>query len=143
LSALELETGTVKWRKELPGGVLSSVAVKAGLAIFTATDGKVRACDAFTGVEKWSYDAKAPFFAGAAVTKDMVYAADLHGVVHALNLTDGKKEWVLDPGHGPGDQDRRQSLRFTNCASRSPVRGHVPSRRRGRTYAKRGRLHRR
>jgi outer membrane protein assembly factor BamB len=94
--ALELDTGTVRWRKEVPGGVLSSVAVKAGLAIFTATDGKVRAWDAFTGQEKWAYDAKAPFFAGPAIAKDMVYVADLKGVVHALNLADGTREWRLD-----------------------------------------------
>jgi hypothetical protein len=35
--AMELDTGAVKWRKEVPGGVLSSVAVKGGLAIFTFT----------------------------------------------------------------------------------------------------------
>jgi outer membrane protein assembly factor BamB len=94
--AMELDTGKIKWRKEVPGGVVSSVAVKAGLAVFTATDGKVRACDVFTGQERWSYDAKAPFFAGPAVATNMVYAADLKGVVHALNLADGKKEWGLD-----------------------------------------------
>ncbi len=42
--AIELDTGKVKWRKEVPGGVLSSVVVKAGIAFF-----KVRAWDAFTG----------------------------------------------------------------------------------------------
>jgi len=94
--AIELDTGKVKWRKEVPGGVLSSVAVKGGMAIFTATDGKVRAWDAFTGLEKWTYDATAPFFAGPAVTQNTVYAADLKGVVHALNLADGKREWTLD-----------------------------------------------
>jgi outer membrane protein assembly factor BamB len=99
--AIELDTGKVKWRKEVPGGVLASVAVKAGLAIFTATDGKVRAWDAFTGREKWAYDAKSPFFAGPAVAKNTVYAADLRGVVHALNLADGKREWTLDLAADP------------------------------------------
>src|SRR5262249_26909652 len=94
--ALELDSGKVKWRKEVPGGVLASVAVKAGMAVFTATDGKVRAWDAFTGQERWSYDAGAPFFAGVAVTSKVVYAADLKGVVHALGLADGKRHWVLD-----------------------------------------------
>jgi hypothetical protein len=32
--------------------VLSAIAVRDGLAIFTATDGKVRAWDAFTGQER-------------------------------------------------------------------------------------------
>jgi outer membrane protein assembly factor BamB len=94
--AVELDTGAVRWRKDVPGGVLSSVAVRAGLAVFTATDGKVRAWDAFTGQEEWSYDAGAPFFAGPAVTATAVYAADLKGVVHSLRLADGKKQWVLD-----------------------------------------------
>jgi outer membrane protein assembly factor BamB len=99
--AIELDSGTVKWRKEVPGGVLSSVAVKAGMAIFTATDGKIRADDAFTGLEKWSYDAKEPFFAGPAVSDKTVYAADLKGVVHAVGLADGKREWVLDLAADP------------------------------------------
>jgi hypothetical protein len=99
--AVELDTGKVRWRGEVPGGVLASVAVKAGLAIFTATDGRVRAWDAFTGEERWSYDAGAPFFAGPAVTAVAVYAADLKGVVHALSLADGKKQWVLDLAADP------------------------------------------
>src|SRR5262249_26831098 len=57
--------------------------------------------DAFTGLEKWTYDAKAPFFAGPAVTEQTVYAADLKGIVHALNLADGKKQWVLDLAADP------------------------------------------
>jgi outer membrane protein assembly factor BamB len=94
--AIELDTGAVKWRKELPGGVVSAIAVREGLAIFTATDGKVRALDAHTGQERWTYDGRAPFFAGPAVTANTVYAADLNGVVHALKLTNGKREWTLD-----------------------------------------------
>ena len=66
------------------------------MAIFTATDGKVRAWDAFTGQEKWTYDARAPFFAGPAVAKNTVYVADLKGVVHALNLANGNRGWTLD-----------------------------------------------
>jgi outer membrane protein assembly factor BamB len=99
--AMELDTGKIKWRKQIPGGVLSSVAVKGGLAIFTATDGKVRAWDAETGREKWSYDARAPFFAGPAVTQNTVYAADLQSVVHAINLASGKKQWTLALGTQP------------------------------------------
>jgi outer membrane protein assembly factor BamB len=99
--AVELDTGKVRWRRDVPGGVLSAVAVRSGLAIFTATDGKLRAWDALTGAERWTYDGKAPFFAGPAVTKTTVYAADLKGIVHALNLADGKRQWQLDLGTDP------------------------------------------
>lgn len=62
---------------------------------------KVRAWDAFTGAEKWSYDAKAPFFAGPASTGKIVYAADLEGFVYALSLSDARKLWALDRGPTP------------------------------------------
>lgn len=94
--AVSLENGQVKWRKDLPGGVLAPVALQDDLAIFTATDGKVRAIVASTGAAKWDYDAKQPFFAGAAVAGGVAYAADLKGVVHAIRLSDGKADWTFD-----------------------------------------------
>lgn len=96
--AVNLADGNVKWRKEVAGGVLSSVAVAGKLAIYTATDKKVYAVDAETGNPVWEYAAKAPFFAGVAVTADAVYAADLNGNVHCLSLADGKLVWKLDVG---------------------------------------------
>ena len=56
--AVELATGKVRWKKDVPGGVLSPVAVSGDTAVFTATDGHVYAWDAATGNEKWSYDAQ-------------------------------------------------------------------------------------
>ena len=85
----------VQWRKELPGGVLSPIAYADGLAVFTATDGKVRAWNAATGEEKWAVDCGAPFFAGVAITRGTAYAADLNGVVHAIDLALGKELWSL------------------------------------------------
>ena len=102
--ALDLNTGNEKWRKELPGGVLSPVAVKNNLAVFAATDGKVRALAVSNGDEKWSYDGATPFFAGPAVAGDAVYAPDLKGVMHALSLADGKKLWAFDVTGDPAVQ---------------------------------------
>ena len=99
--AIDMNSGQVKWRKDVTGGVLSTVAVKNGLAVFTATDGKIRAWEAATGAEKWVYAGKAPFFAGPAVAGDVIYAADLSGVLHAVSLADGKGRWTLDVGTDP------------------------------------------
>ncbi len=96
VAAFDLDSGTVRWRKEVPGGVVSSVAVKAGLAVFAATDGKVRAWESASGQEKWVYDAGAPLFAAPALAGDLAYAADLKGVLHAIHLPDGKGLWKLD-----------------------------------------------
>ena len=98
--AVDLAGGQVKWRQDIPGGVLAPVAVKNGLAVFAATDGKVRACDAATGAPKWVYDGEAAFFAGPAVAGGVVYAANLKAVLHAIGLADGKRLWTLDvAGH--------------------------------------------
>lgn len=94
--AVNLDNGQIQWRREVPGGILSSVAVSDGLAVATATDGIVRAWSVADGAEKWSYKANDPFFAGPAIAGKVVYAADLKGNVHALNLADGKPQWVFD-----------------------------------------------
>jgi outer membrane protein assembly factor BamB len=96
VTALDLKTGEVKWRKEIAtGGVLGSVAVVDGLAICTATDGKVRAYKVADGERAWLYDAKAPFFAPPAVVGGVVYAADLAGTIHAVDLKTGTATWTL------------------------------------------------
>ena len=104
LVAVNVGTGKVAWRKAVPGGVLAAPAVKDGIAVFTATDGKVRAWEADTGKEKWAYDAAAPFFAGPAIAGADVYVADLKGVLHALRLADGLKLWTLSIPADPAVQ---------------------------------------
>ena len=99
--ALNVADGRVLWREEAKGGVLSSVAVKDGLAVYTCTDGKIYARKYLTGKLVWTYDAKIPFFAGPALAGKVVYAADLKSIVHAVDLTDGKRRWIFDVG---GDQ---------------------------------------
>jgi outer membrane protein assembly factor BamB len=99
--ALDLATGKEKWRKEVPGGVVSCLALSEGLAVATATDGKVRAFNLADGERRWIYDAKAPLFAPAAVVAGTVYAGDLRGVVHAIGAGDGKAKWTLDLGSHP------------------------------------------
>jgi len=96
--ALDLESGKVAWRKEVKGGVVSSVALADGVAVATATDGKVRAFDLTDGTSRWNYDAGAAFFAPPALTRGTVYAGDLRGVVHAIDLTNGANRWTLDLG---------------------------------------------
>jgi outer membrane protein assembly factor BamB len=82
----------------VPGGVTSCAAVADGLAVVTATDGKVRAYTVADGERQWIYDAKAGMFAPPAVVAGVVYVADLGGRVHAINAKDGTVKWVLDLG---------------------------------------------
>lgn len=96
ITAFDLKTGQQKWRKEIPtGGVLGCVAVSDGLAVCTATDGKVRAFKLTDGERAWLYDAKTPFFAPPAVAGGVVYVADLSGTVHAIDLKTGNVKWTF------------------------------------------------
>ena len=61
----------------------------------------MRAYGLADGEPRWNYDAKTPFFAPVALGKDVVYAGDLKGAVHALNLADGTAKWTLDLGTDP------------------------------------------
>lgn len=96
ITALDLATGAVKWRKEIPtGGVVACAAVSDGLAVCTATDGKVRAYKVGDGERAWLYDCKMPLFAPPAIAGGIVYVADLNSTVHALDLKTGQAKWML------------------------------------------------
>jgi outer membrane protein assembly factor BamB len=71
------------------------------LAVVTCTDGKVRAYTLARGALRWTYDGGAPFFAPVALGSDAAYAADLKGVVHAINLKTGGGKWKLDLATDP------------------------------------------
>lgn len=97
IAAYDLDTGKEKWRKDVPtGGLVSCATVAGGLALATATDGKVRAFDAQTGERRWIYPGKAPFFAPVAVAAGVAYAGDLQGTLHAIDLKTGQARWTLD-----------------------------------------------
>jgi len=67
----------------------------------------VRAYKVADGERAWLYDAKMPIFAPPAIAGGIVYAADLLGVVHAIDLKTakdreaGRMKWRLDLGKDP------------------------------------------
>ena len=96
ITAFDLATGEPKWNKDIPGGIVASVAVSGELVVCTATDGKVRAFAIADGERRWIYDAKVPMFAPPAITAGVVYVGDLQGTIHAIGLTDGSAQWKFD-----------------------------------------------
>jgi outer membrane protein assembly factor BamB len=104
VAGVELETGKLLWRRPIPGGVLSPVAIDSSgeLGLFTATDGKVRALNTGTGHIVWSSPGKAPCFAGVTLAGPEAYAVDIDGGVRALEAASGRELWSLDLGRLTG-----------------------------------------
>jgi outer membrane protein assembly factor BamB len=99
IAAFDLKKGELKWSKDVAtGGVVTCAALSGNSAVVTATDGKVRAFAIDTGERQWIYDAKAPLFAPVAIAKDVAFAGDLKGVLHAIDLKSGAGSWKLDLG---------------------------------------------
>jgi outer membrane protein assembly factor BamB len=101
IAAYHLADGKEKWKKTVPAGIVSCVALTKELAIAAATDGKVRAFDLQTGERRWIYEGKTPIFAPVAVSTEVAYAGDLRGVVHAIDLANGTLKWKLDLAADP------------------------------------------
>jgi outer membrane protein assembly factor BamB len=94
--AIDKQTGVIKWKKDIPGGVLGCVAVQDQLAVFSCTDGKLRGLNIADGERRILYDAKIPCFAAPTVVKDTAYLGDLRGVIHAVDLKSGTPKWTID-----------------------------------------------
>jgi outer membrane protein assembly factor BamB len=98
VAAFDLNSGKVRWKKDLPAAALACAALTKDLAVLPCTDGKVRAYGLEKGALRWTGNGTAPFFAPAALSDDSAYVADLDGVVYSLNLKNGVPRWKLDLG---------------------------------------------
>jgi outer membrane protein assembly factor BamB len=100
VAAYSLADGKEIWSKDVDkAAVISCAAVADGVAVVSATDGKIRAFEIDNmGARRWNqpYDTKAQCFAPVAIAGDVVYAGDLKGIVHAINLKTGEGLWTLD-----------------------------------------------
>lgn len=96
VTAFDLETGQVRWKKDLPAAALACAALTKDTAVVPCSDGKVRAYHLATGALRWTYTGAAAFFAPAALGPAVAYVADLGGVVHAIDLKTGAARWKLD-----------------------------------------------
>ena len=124
LAAFDL-AGKPKWAKPIKGGVVSCAALANGLAIVTATDGKVRGYDLETGMNRWIYNAGAPLFAPVAVVDGVAYVGDLAGVVHAIDRGRRQGEMEAEPGDRPRGEGPRHDLQRADRSRRPGLCCHL------------------
>lgn len=84
----------------------------------SSADCQIRALDAATGVERWTFFTNAPGRFAPAVWKDRVFVASDDGVLYCLGAADGKLHWSKR-----GGPDDRLLLGNDRLISRWPARG--------------------
>ncbi len=101
------EVPILKWEFPSPDGWVAGVAIVGAHVYAPALSGNLHCLKLETGEELWNYrsiedpDPKkfAPGFKAAPlVTASTVYIGDEEGVLHAIDRTTGKKQWVFSTG---------------------------------------------
>ena len=107
--AVDAQTGTEIWSKQMPYPVWGSPSAHENLVFFglgrgnfSESDpipaGKVVALDAETGDTVWEYKAKDAVFTAIAVQNGYLTFGSRDGSVYCLRATDGKRNWQTGLG---------------------------------------------
>jgi len=99
--AVDLDPLAVAWRfkdgaRELP--FYASPAVAAGSVVVGGRDKRVRALDAASGKERWSFPTPGRVDASPVIAGDRVVAGSLSGDLYVLSLATGKSLWHYAAG---------------------------------------------
>ncbi|MCK5253344.1 MAG: PQQ-binding-like beta-propeller repeat protein, partial [Thermoplasmata archaeon] len=106
LSALDLEEGTVRFKRTLDGPISAGPNV-VGQVVLVATSmgtdkGTLWALDTFDGSTFWSRDMTAPVNAHPAFWEGAVFALSDDGALQSINGSDGDLYWQYPVGNAPG-----------------------------------------
>lgn len=93
VTALELETGKVVWRKDTDLRVISGPAVAEGLLVVGTRDGQVVTLSAEDGSEKWRAELSSEVLSPAAVGEGSAVVRTLDGRLVAFDLGTGDRRW--------------------------------------------------
>jgi len=87
--------GNTAWDFSLPDTTIrfAPPAVDKDLVIFGASDGVVRALDANTGAERWTFKDDAAITAAPLITPNTIYIGTMGKMLFGLNPADGVVQW--------------------------------------------------
>jgi outer membrane protein assembly factor BamB len=94
---LDPKDGRQIWRCTEPtDGVLTSVALSAGLAVFGSRDGNLYAVYADNGTLRWKHPVHAPILSSPAIAGGCVFFGADDGIFRCVRLSDGEPLWSYD-----------------------------------------------
>ncbi len=109
LFAIKETSGEVVW--SVPAApLLGDIEVAGDRVVAGTVGGRVTAYNVSDGAERWSFQANAWVWAAPLVDRDILYVADLDGVLYALDSASGTERWRSATPRG----DVRGSLALTS-----------------------------
>jgi outer membrane protein assembly factor BamB len=104
VSALDVRTGSLRWRFQTGGKVKASAGLAGGRLYIGSYDGHVYALDARTGKEIWRASGQArlgaggTFYSTPAIAYGRVYVGSTDGKVYSFGAASGKLRWSRSTG---------------------------------------------
>jgi hypothetical protein len=93
LYAVEIETGSLKWRYEPEGGMVLHHTVEEGVVLAVTEYGYLHALDATTGEHKWHFKPEMGVNDLPVVRRNSVYVGSLDGTLYVIDLESGAELW--------------------------------------------------
>jgi outer membrane protein assembly factor BamB len=100
LTALNAETGALRWRVDTGSPLTAAPLVRDGIIYIGNRQGSVVAVERETGAVLWRCATGAPVVANAVPAGDLVVVGTLAGKAFGIRTKDGSTAWVTDLG-GP------------------------------------------
>jgi len=83
----------VKWKFEIPNGVVSSLEVQNGQIFFTGGDGKLYSLSGESGKVLWTYDLRNPVSSRPRIKGEDLYVVTSDDAILSLEAKTGKWQW--------------------------------------------------
>jgi outer membrane protein assembly factor BamB len=93
VSALDLNSGKVRWKQKIDTGFIASPSVRGKLVYVGDYDGKFHALDSASGAVRWTHASDAEIDGGANFWRDNVLFGSQDANLYCLNAESGEFVW--------------------------------------------------
>ena len=100
ITALDLESGSLVWAKQIGAPIYSTVALGHERVVFGATDSTIHCLSIHDGTPIWQVKTNAPVVASPAIHQGIVYCGGSDHLFRAIDLLTGRVIWEFKQVEG-------------------------------------------
>jgi outer membrane protein assembly factor BamB len=94
--AVEIRTGTEKWRFKTNGSVHSRPAISSGLIYFGSGDSYLYCLEIASGRLRWKFKTGGAVYSSPVIVDGVVYFGSGDNSIYAVQLMSGKEKWKFE-----------------------------------------------